>query len=577
MTLLSPSFRQAAFAGVAAVSLLIPSSVTIAAGRLVKASGPSVYYVSEDGKRYAFPNERTFRSWYENFSGVTKVSDAELTRYPLSGNVTYRPGVRLVKITTDPRVYAVTRGGILRWIKTEQVARALYGSLWNKQIDDVPDAFFTNYVIGSPIDTDRDYSPSNERRDTPTISENRRSATQTSNSGNGSSSGGSSSAGAAPQVGGSVDTVAYPGGVRSIRVSTEAAIRDAMSNVRPGDVIMIAAGSYEFSQQWWVSAKGTAAHPIYIVSEGGRGAAKIRVPSDEGINVGGGSMYVVFEGLEVSNTGNNVFHVQDGSNHITLKNLNLHDAGSDGDVLKINQAHNITVEGCDLARPGRRLADSENGWQEAIDLVDSDNSVIRRNFIHDFGNIGGIVKGGSHNTTIEENVIDRQRSGDDGEPSFGIGGWTDSSLLAGERYESVGATFRRNVIAHASYGALALYDAQNTTIEKNAFVNNSAVLIQSRAGNAPEQASSVVRITGNRFVDTRGSMPRVCEVHSHGLNGVTATGNQYWNNGSAIPSGSECGFTPGQESGATVSDPGIVDSNPSSYEQAMRLLEWLPS
>jgi hypothetical protein len=131
---------------------------------LVKGSGSAVYYLSATPlKRYVFPTERTYKSWYMNFDQVRTISDSELASYPIGGNVTYRPGTRLVKITTDPRVYAISRPNVLRWVKTEAVATALYGTDWNKKIDDVPDAFFINYVIGAPIETAADYSASAEQ------------------------------------------------------------------------------------------------------------------------------------------------------------------------------------------------------------------------------------------------------------------------------------------------------------------------------------------------------------------------------------------------------------------------------
>jgi hypothetical protein len=57
----------------------------------------------------------------------------------------------MVKIQTDPKVYAIVRGGLLRWIPTEAKAKELYGANWNKQIDYIPDAFFVDYKIGAPI------------------------------------------------------------------------------------------------------------------------------------------------------------------------------------------------------------------------------------------------------------------------------------------------------------------------------------------------------------------------------------------------------------------------------------------
>lgn len=130
-----------------------------AAGSLVKASLPAVYYVGQDGKRYVFPNEKTYKTWYADFSTVQTITDSELAAMTIGGNVTYKPGVKMVKITTDPKVYAVDHNGTLRWVKTEALAVSLYGANWNQQIDDVPDAFFTNYMVGADINSASDFSP----------------------------------------------------------------------------------------------------------------------------------------------------------------------------------------------------------------------------------------------------------------------------------------------------------------------------------------------------------------------------------------------------------------------------------
>lgn len=135
---------------------LSTNSVKAAAstGDLIKMAGnSSVYYLGADGKRYVFPNSTTYFSWYTDFSGVVTIPAAELQSYPLGGNVTMRPGTKLVKITTDPSVYAVEPNGVLRKIQTEAQAAALYGTSWNKRVVDVPDAFFTNYTTGTALAT----------------------------------------------------------------------------------------------------------------------------------------------------------------------------------------------------------------------------------------------------------------------------------------------------------------------------------------------------------------------------------------------------------------------------------------
>ncbi len=134
-----------------------------AAGSLIKRPDVSaVYYYASNGKRYVFPNERVFKTWYGDFLSVRTVTADELAAMPIGGNVTYRPGFRLIKITSDPKVYAVSHGGILRPIASEAVAVALFGANWAKIVDDIPDAFFVNYTIGVQIAAASDFNRNTE-------------------------------------------------------------------------------------------------------------------------------------------------------------------------------------------------------------------------------------------------------------------------------------------------------------------------------------------------------------------------------------------------------------------------------
>ncbi|MFH1405136.1 MAG: hypothetical protein ABIH21_03505 [Patescibacteria group bacterium] len=122
------------------------------AGDLVKGTTLStVYYYAGDGNRYAFPNEKSYLSWYSDFSGVVTMTDSELAAIPLGGNVVYRAGSRWVKIQSDPKTYAVTPNGQIRWIESQEVAEGLAGANWNTMIDDVPDVFFVDYTVGSSL------------------------------------------------------------------------------------------------------------------------------------------------------------------------------------------------------------------------------------------------------------------------------------------------------------------------------------------------------------------------------------------------------------------------------------------
>jgi len=143
-------------------------------GDLIKGSGDTVYYYGTDGRRYVFPNSKTYFTWYNDFSKVKQIPDGLLSTIPLArSNVTYRPGKKMVKITTDPKVYAVDQGGILRGIASEQLAQTLYGISWKNQVDDIPDAFFINYKVGTPIQTAADFQPANVMTLTTTIAQDK--------------------------------------------------------------------------------------------------------------------------------------------------------------------------------------------------------------------------------------------------------------------------------------------------------------------------------------------------------------------------------------------------------------------
>ncbi len=137
------------------------SFVDLQAGDLIKIpedgdmktlSDTAVYLYASDGKRYVFPNEKVYFSWYTDFKKVKVIPIEQMSTVPIGANVTYHPGYNLVKFQTDPKTYAVTRGGVLRWVKSEEVARRWFGPTWNQRVDDISEAFYVNYVFGQPVE-----------------------------------------------------------------------------------------------------------------------------------------------------------------------------------------------------------------------------------------------------------------------------------------------------------------------------------------------------------------------------------------------------------------------------------------
>ncbi len=141
--------------GLAAVVPLASAAYSPSAGDLVKtASNPAVYYIDSEGARHLFSNEVTYWTWYSGTwatQGIKTISQDDFDDLELGGNVTARPGVKLIKFENSPKAYAVTPGAIIRNLEDEAAAKALYGDNWYKNIITIQNAFETNYVKGDAL------------------------------------------------------------------------------------------------------------------------------------------------------------------------------------------------------------------------------------------------------------------------------------------------------------------------------------------------------------------------------------------------------------------------------------------
>jgi len=122
---------------------------------LAKANTPgaAVYYVGTDGKKYVFPDTKTYFTWYENFDSVVKVSVTELDMYTNGGAVTVRPGTKLVKTSDTAKVFAIEPGGVARHIPTAAIASSLFGANWASRVVDLIPGFFSSYPEGTALST----------------------------------------------------------------------------------------------------------------------------------------------------------------------------------------------------------------------------------------------------------------------------------------------------------------------------------------------------------------------------------------------------------------------------------------
>ncbi len=131
----------------------------VASGWFVRSEQFStVYYIDSSYVRHPLWDTQTFFTWADSWDDITWVTDATLATMPLGKPVLPKSGVVLVKLESDPSVYAVdedTSGNsILRRVPSEEDARALFGSSWQSYVIDIPPTIFPHFGKGSPLTKD---------------------------------------------------------------------------------------------------------------------------------------------------------------------------------------------------------------------------------------------------------------------------------------------------------------------------------------------------------------------------------------------------------------------------------------
>ena len=137
--------------------------------RYKAAESSSIYYCGIDDQLHPFPSARVYFSWYQDFKGILPLDPKVLAAVTHIYPVDYRPASTLFKTVTNPKVYAVQfkteyvsnpkglqaggplpiRAFILRWVKTEEVAKELFGTDWAKKVVDVAESFFDRFNAGT--------------------------------------------------------------------------------------------------------------------------------------------------------------------------------------------------------------------------------------------------------------------------------------------------------------------------------------------------------------------------------------------------------------------------------------------
>jgi hypothetical protein len=295
-------------------------------------------------------------------------------------------------------------------------------------------------------------------------------------------------------------------GPGEILVDTVDEIRTALASAKPGDVIRIADGEYQFKPRLVASASGTQDQPITL--RGSR-AAVLRTKNasgDYGLHVTGdhwriegitvahaskgivldGSVGTVIDGVEVFDIGAEGVHFRTCSSGGVLRNSFVHDTGRRsaqyGEGVYVGSAHSNWADfACLDAVEGRQGGDNtervliednvfEDITAEGADLKEgTDSGTLRRNVFRRVGLSGqnsadSAVDAKGNNWVISDNVVSEPDAtwDDDGvaRPSEFTDGFQAHAVYDGY---GTGNVFRRNEVVGGIPGfGVGLYaDAKN--------------------------------------------------------------------------------------------------------------------
>ena len=201
-----------------------------------------------------------------------------------------------------------------------------------------------------------------------------------------------------------------------VPVSTAAALRTAIDNAQPGDVITLAPGTYVITQNLLCDTPGTADRSI-VVRAAAPGSAVIQSSALEGFKVS--APYWTFENLVVEGTCaddsdcEHAFHIFGNAEWTVIRRNVVRDFNAQ---IKSNGAGNPFVFPDDVLIEGNELYDTAarqtSNPVTKLDVVGGRRWVVRANAIHDYEKGGGdgisygaFLKGNSRQGIFERNLV----------------------------------------------------------------------------------------------------------------------------------------------------------------------------
>lgn len=283
----------------------------------------------------------------------------------------------------------------------------------------------------------------------------------------------------------------------AIVVADVAALRDAVSRARPGDVLLLAPGRYRIDATLHPRVAGRADAPITL--RGGPGAV-LESNTTEAIKID--QPFWVFEGLRMRGTCRadhdceHAFHVVGGAVGTVIRDCRLEDFNA---ALKVNGEDGRFPDGgrlerCDLINGGPRETDRP---VSPVDIVGASGWTVADNRVVHFVKRGGngvsygiFMKGGGRNGRIERNVVvctpnDISQAGVRVGISLG-GGLTGDEACRQQPclVEHQNGLVASNLVAHCNDAGIDVNRSTDSRIEHNTLVNTAGILLRDEPSSA---------------------------------------------------------------------------------------------
>lgn len=327
------------------------------------------------------------------------------------------------------------------------------------------------------------------------------------------------------------------GAAAVVPVATPAQLIAAIDGAAAGDVITLAAGTYDISQNLNCDVPGTANAPIVVRSATPLGAL-IRFDAVEGFKVS--ARHWVFEDLDIQGVCadhsdcEHAFHVFGDADFLVLRRSRLRDFNAQ---IKSNRGPDALVFPDDVVIEGNEFADGTprqtGNPVTKLDVVGGRRWIVRANFIHDFEKAQGdhisyaaFLKGNSRDGLFERNLVICERDHVGGVRlglSLGGGGSGPDSICEDSSCtpEHQNGILRNNLVVHcpADVG-IYLNEAANTRIHDNTLIATTGIDVRFAASTADIRNNLVSGQIRNRDGGT--------STQSSNVTGITTTQFEQW-------------------------------------------------